>query len=76
MSKTRFDYVKYDNDSVAMQAMIKKKVLDLEALLEGLGPKTRWHELFIDNLEYTYMCAGKYLRDLQLSRNPETELEP
>ena len=82
MQRSRFDYVKYDYTSAAWQARIKEKCQELEAIIIELeierrqdsdspDTRSRWAELFL-NLEYTYMCAGKYM---QIADDSQTELE-
>lgn len=83
---SRFDYVKYDNASVVDQEEAKAKVIDLEDLIESIGTQeydpalqgrevARAKALAITKLEECYMWIGKAIRDNQIARNGEAELQ-
>ncbi len=71
---SRFDYVKYDEQSVEIQAEIKKKCEELEASIEKLNPG-RYKSLALTDIESVYMWAGKAIRDEQIARNGAAPLQ-
>lgn len=71
----RFDYVKYDEIGVRIQAEFKKSFQELELEVEGLLSAGRAKSLAITALEEAYMWIGKAIRDDQLSRNKKVELQ-
>lgn len=70
---SRFDYVKYDEPTAAVQAGFKEAFSNLAKAIEGL-PHSRPGMLALTKLEESYMWIGKALRDDQLMRNRETKL--
>ncbi len=76
---SRFDYVKYDDDAVFIQKTIKAKVEELETLLcvrdTDADSTKRSKSLAIQALEVFYMWTGKAIRDDQIKRNGEAELQ-
>jgi len=89
MERSRFDYVAYDEKSVELQTKIKEKCQELESLMFEAQAQdsieldhspqfilaNRWYEEYMMNLEYTYMASGKYIRDIQIGRDPGTKLQ-
>jgi hypothetical protein len=71
---SRFDYVKYDEEAMVSQANFKADFEDLELMIKQFPP-SRWKSELLTQLEYAYMCAGKMIRDDQIDRNAEVELE-
>ena len=69
----RFDYVKYDDESLAIQQHAKIQVSYIEELINELTP-SRNTQLAIEKLEECYMWIGKSIRDEQIARNEKTEL--
>ena len=65
---SRFDYVKYDDAAAKFQASFKEAAQKLESLFYGIGSE-RWREAGLMKLEEAYMCAGKGIRDDQITRN-------
>lgn len=63
----RFGYVKYDDESMQMQAGMKTTV---EFLAEGINllNSERHKALALTKLEECYMWIGKAIRDDQLAR--------
>ena len=61
---TRFDYMKYDQQSFDTHAAIKSKILELEALINDL-PEGRARSLIFTKLEEAFMWVGKAIRDDQ-----------
>lgn len=70
----RLDYVKYDEDSAELQEAFKKAFSSLIGSLEALPPG-RAQALAITKLEEAYMWIGKLIRDEQLKRNANTEMQ-
>lgn len=71
---SRFDYVKYDEKSASLQALFKIAFDNLASAIEGLS-KGRAQSLAITKLEEAYMWVGKALRDEQISRSVQVELQ-
>ena len=71
---SRYDYVKYDEVAVAQQADLKAKFTEVDALVENLK-EGRAKSLAMTKLEEAYMWIGKAIRDEQLARNTDTELQ-
>lgn len=71
---SRFDYVKYDEQSVATQEVIKKAFTDIEFALSNIADG-RAKSLALTKIEEAYMWCGKGIRDQQLMRNKDTELQ-
>lgn len=65
---SRFDYVKYDEKAVIVQAKFKAMFETLESMSNKDLPDGRWHSLFLTHLEYAYMSVGKAIRDDQINR--------
>jgi len=61
----RFDYVKYDEWSTAMQAKFKEQFQVLEAIAEKHLINGRAKSLLLTSLEEAYMWCGKAIRDQQ-----------
>ena len=81
----RFDYVKYDGIANDQQMMAKIAVKNVEELISqiggGLDPIKsraaigRSTALAYTKLEECYMWIGKALRDEQIARNSEVQLQ-
>jgi hypothetical protein len=72
---SRFDYVKYDDNSNKAQANLK---IEFEALEEIITQETtpgRAQSLIFTKLEEAYMWCGKAIRDDQIKRNGSAPLE-
>lgn len=63
----RFDYVKYDEQSVSTQEKAKGLCKEIECLIESMGPG-RPQSLALTSLEEVYMWIGKAVRDNQVKR--------
>ena len=72
---SRFDYVKYDEQSVEIQEDAKAVCLVLENLVQKNLKPGRASALALTKLEEVYMWIGKQIRDDQIARNKETELQ-
>jgi hypothetical protein len=72
--KSSFDYIKYDEHSAANQVVFKKKCEELEFGIKML-PDGRAKETALIKLEECYMWIGKAIRDSQIVRNLEFELQ-
>ena len=70
---SRFCYVKYDETTALIQADFKKGFVNLDTFVEAL-PNSRAKAHAVTKLEEAYMWVGKALRDLQISRDPFSEL--
>lgn len=81
--KSRFDYVKYDEDSCALQGEAKDRAQELEEMIQSIpsssGNVVRYKALALTTLEECYMWIGKAIRDDQIERNKvelvQTELQ-
>ena len=71
---SRFDYVKYDQEAMDDQAILKAKFEDLEACVAQLLPG-RAQSLIFTKLEEAYMWCGKAIRDYQIARNVSAPLQ-
>jgi len=72
---SRFDYVKYDDEALNAQAMLKDEFQELEGLVARLLPAGRPLSLVLTKLEEAYMWCGKGIRDLQIDRNGSADLQ-
>lgn len=72
---SRFDYVKYDEETTKAQLDFKAQFCALEAFGDQHLPHSRWKSLFLTHLEYAYMAVGKALRDDQIKRTKDAELQ-
>lgn len=70
----RFDYVKYDEKSTAIQGAVKEAFVRMEEMI-NLFPEGRNKALAMTKLEECYMWCGKSIRDAQVSRNGSAELQ-
>lgn len=71
---SRFDYVRYDDLSIADQAKAKKLCEDLELMILS-GPASRAQSLALTKLEEVYMWIGKQIRDDQVKRTGSAPLQ-
>lgn len=74
MEASRFDYVKYDFASQKHQDIAKTQVIYLEKFIETFAPGENRANA-IKALEECYMWIGKVIRDDQIKRNKEFELQ-
>lgn len=72
---SRFDYVKYDQRAMNIQAEIKTKFEEIEAYVNEFLPDGRAKSLLMTSLEETYMWAGKSIRDDQVARNGSAPMQ-
>jgi hypothetical protein len=63
---SRFDYVRYDDASIAKQKEFKAQCENLELLINKHLPNGRHQALALTALEEVYMWIGKALRDAQI----------
>lgn len=73
---SRFDYVKYDEESIQAQNELKTQFQNLETAVNCLIPDGRAKSLVLTNLEEAYMWCGKGIRDAQIKRNGSAEEQP
>lgn len=73
---SRFNYVKYDEESTRKQTELKEAFEELERLAEVNLPEGRAKSLFITHLEIAYMWTGKAIRDEQIGRGVQVEDVP
>lgn len=64
---SRFDYVRYDQQSIKLQGIAKAICEKLEQTVETL-PQSRAKALALTKLEEVYMWIGKAIRDEQIAR--------
>ena len=72
---SRFDYIKYDIDSIASQELFKRLCIQLENGIEAVLVPSRPKSLAITALEECYMWVGKAIRDEQIARDGSAELQ-
>ena len=83
---SRFDYVKYDDASIADQNEAKELCSRLEVFINELGTDDahpgevrgacgRAKALALTKLEEVYMWVGKAIRDDQIQKNGKAELQ-
>jgi len=70
----RFDYVRYDDEAAIAQAQFKEIFIEVNRYIDVLYDG-RAKELALTKLEEAYMWVGKAIRDEQISRNVDTELQ-
>lgn len=71
----RFDYVKYDKKAVNDQGDFKNIFVRLENEINTRLKAPRAQALALTKLEEAYMWVGKAIRDEQVVRNSNTELQ-
>lgn len=69
----RFNYVKYDESSVAQQEKAKQICETLESFIDMELGKGRPQALAMTALEEVYMWIGKSVRDNQVARGSQVE---
>lgn len=72
---SRFDYVKYDQDAMDLQAEFKERCEDLSAFIDSIPEADRAKALAQTHLEIAYMWIGKAIRDNQIARNGMADLQ-
>lgn len=75
MKSKRFDYVKYDSISGVTQQQGKKLVEQLESYIESAINCPRSKATALTKLEEVYMWIGKGVRNDQITRNGNAELD-
>lgn len=68
----RFSYIKYDQQSMEQQGVLKAKFEELEALVNDLEDG-RAKSLVLTKLEEAYMWTGKSIRDSQIKHRSAEE---
>jgi hypothetical protein len=69
---SRFDYVKYDEETQKLQADFKRMFELVAAPIEQL-PQGRPQSIALTKLEECYMWVGKALRDMQIKARGAVE---
>lgn len=72
MKTNRFDYIKYDNETLEKQKEFKEKFQELEKMIDQLK-NGRSKSLIYTSLEESYMWVGKALRDQQITKDLQEE---
>lgn len=72
---SRFDYVKYDESAQSLQGEAKLKCESLERMIGDDVRPGRAQSLALTALEECYMWIGKAIRDDQIRRTANTELQ-
>jgi hypothetical protein len=72
---SRFDYIKYDQQSVAIQDLLKQQVQILEKCVDDNIKDPRSKALVMTKLEEAYMWMGKGIRNDQIIRCPVVQLQ-
>jgi len=70
----RYDYIKYDEESCCDQAAFKTMFMLLDEAIDQLEPG-RAKSLAQTKLEEAYMWIGKAIRDEQLNRSGNNQLQ-
>jgi hypothetical protein len=71
---SRFDYVKYDEKSISTQELAKRDCQFVEQVINMIEcPKSKAYAL--KALEEAYMWIGKGIRNDQIKRSGEAELQ-
>lgn len=70
----RFDYVLYDDQATSIQVTFKDMFVKIAEEIEHFGAG-RAKALALTKLEETYMWIGKAIRDEQIARNDDTDLQ-
>lgn len=73
---SRFDYVKYDEQSTAAQEAFKVKFDEIEKLADEVLQNSREKASLMTYLEIAYMWIGKAIRNEQIARNVQSAHEP
>ena len=71
---SRFNYIRYDDQSLAIQQHAKIQAGFLEDTINKLV-SDRAKELALNHLEECYMWIGKAIRDDQIARRAEVVLQ-
>lgn len=71
----RFDYVKYDEESLRNQEVAKRVCDDVRACIETNLKPGRAASLAMTKLEEVYMWIGKQIRDDQIARSGSAPLQ-
>lgn len=72
----RFNYVRYDSDSIAKQESLKVQFEQIATAVETDLQNGRARSLALTALEEAYMWVGKAIRDEQIARNSQIEHRP
>lgn len=72
----RFSYVRYDEQSQALQQTFRDQFESLEATVDSTLPPGRAKELLLNALEEGYMWVGKAIRDVQIARTGKVDEQP
>lgn len=70
----RFDYVRYDSESLQKQVAAKAICTTLEEFIDQKLPDSRAKSLALTKLEEVYMWIGKAIRDEQVEKR-DAELQ-
>lgn len=70
---SRFENIKYDDDSIKYQQAFKELFETLGDNVDEIFSEGRTKSLVFTKLEEAYMWIGKAIRDEQLSRNDDNE---
>jgi hypothetical protein len=71
---SRFDYIAYDDEAKELQSEFKALFAKVEFQIDAFPPG-RAKALALTALEESYMWVGKAIRDGQIARNGDAELE-
>lgn len=72
---SRYDYVKYDDIAMNVQADFKNMFENISGFADSLLKSPRAKALVQTKLEEAYMWVGKAIRDDQIARNGSAELQ-
>lgn len=70
----RFDYIKYDAEAEKAQSIFKALFVNLSKMIGAL-PRGRAQALALTKIEESYMWVGKAIRDNQLERTGQGDLQ-
>lgn len=66
---SRFDFIKFDEEAIEVQADLKSAYERLAACIEARTKSPRYKALSLTALEESFMWVGKALRDDVIERN-------
>lgn len=75
IQNNRFDYVRYDGESLEIQTFFKALFIKLDTEVEHAFKGGRAKALIHTKLEEAYMWVGKAIRDEQIERDALTKLQ-
>jgi len=75
IKRTRFDYVAYDRHAKTTSDVLKDHFIILDGLIDKLLSPSRARSLAETKMEECFMWVGKAIRDDQVKRDANTQLQ-